>query len=55
MLDMCICVYLFIYYINIWVSIKESTLNNPFNGCQDQGFTVCAASPCQYMQSQLQI
>lgn len=47
--------YLFTYYINIYVSIQESTLNNLLNGCQDQGFTVCAASPCQYVQSQLQI
>lgn len=38
---MCICVYFFMYYINIGVSIQESMLNNLFNGYQDQGFTVC--------------
>ena len=52
---MCIYLYLFIYCINICVSIQESALNILFNGCQGQSFSVCATGHRQYMQSQLRI
>lgn len=52
---MCICVYLYMYYIKIGVSIQESTLDNLLNGHQDQGFTVCVANPCQHTKSYLWI